>query len=161
MTEAEQPPFMKVVLWAAILLGSMIVVLILHFISWNIGISVYGWSTSSFGRDTALLIGWGIVVPAIIIVLAIVGTKIYEQTKIITLLFGIAFAALGTLIAIVSGVQIAVQTGDLIIKAVTEPLVAPFYVVFVIMSAIGVVFGLLIGFKGKAVINYYYEKLAS
>ena len=123
MTDDEQPPFMKAVPWAAIIIGVIIAVIIVTRIQWDIAVPLYGWDTDKLIRDTALLVGWGIVVPAIVITLAIVGSKIYEQTEYITLIFGIAFAVIGTLIAIMTGIQIGVQIGELVEKSTTAPAV--------------------------------------
>ena len=159
MTDDEEPKFMRAVLWAALLIGGIIGALILQFVQWQMAESLgLGWSKSIFARDRALLIGYGIVVPAIIIALSIIGSKIYEETEYITLIFGIAIAAIGTLLAILTGVQIGIQTGEYFDKFGTG--VELTYIPAVILAAVGVVFSLMLAFAGKNIINFYYTKQA-
>lgn len=159
MADEEEPKFMKAVLWAALLIGGVIGGMILQSIQWvmadNLGL---GWSEAVFIRDRLILIGYGIVVPAIVIGLSIIGSKIYKETEYITLIFGIIIAAIGTLLAIVTGVQIGVQTGEYFDKLGTGVEVT--YIPAVILAAVGVVFSAMLALAGKDIIIYYYSKQA-
>lgn len=160
MADEEEPKFMKAVLWAALIIGGVIGAVILQGVQWRMADYLgLGWTEIVFRRDRALLIGYGIVVPAIVIALCIIGKKIYEETESITLIFGIAIAAIGTLLAIVSGVQIGVQTGEYYDKLGTG--VELTYIPAVILAAVGVVFSVMLALAGKSIINYYYTKQAS
>ena len=156
MADEEEPKFMKAVLWAALLMGGVIGAIILQSIQWvmadNLGL---GWSEAIFVRDRLLLVGYGIVMPAIVIGLSIIGSKIYEKTEYITLIFGIAIAAIGTLLAIVTGVQIGVQTGEYFDKLGTG--VELTYIPAVILAAVGVVFSVMLALAGKDIILNYYN----
>ena len=81
MATEEEPKFMKAVLWAALLIGGVIGGMILQQIQWvmadNLGL---GWSIVDFRRGRALLVGYGIIIPAIVIALSIIGSKIHEET---------------------------------------------------------------------------------
>lgn len=155
----EKPPFMKAIVWCAIIIGLIIVAMINHLLLWKTAEEMYlGWDTDIFISETAMLVGWGIVVPSIFIALSIIGLKIYEQTEIITLIFGIGIAAIGTITAIISGVQIATNTGFAIERWSIG--LGGFYILSIIIAACGVVFTLLLAFTGKNIINYYYTKQA-
>lgn len=159
-TEAEKPPFMKVVPWAAIIIGTIIVALVLVNIQWQMADDLgLGWNQAYYVRSVSIMVGLGIVIPAIVITLAIVGSKIYEQSDIITLLFGIAFAALGTLLMIATAIQIGNNISEYFDKLGDG--VEFFYPIFSVLAAAGVGVSLMIGLAGKRVISYYYEKLAT
>ncbi|MHA1266608.1 MAG: hypothetical protein ACTSRS_15335 [Candidatus Helarchaeota archaeon] len=159
MAEEDKPPFLRVVIWAALIIGFMVAILIVMSIQWQMADGLgLGWDRAYYIRDRTLLVSWGIVVPAILITIAIIGSKIYKQTEIITLIFGIGIAATGTLLAIVSGVQIGRNFAEYFNKLGTG--IEFFYIFFLIMAVVGVFFSIMLALSGKNLISYYYTKQA-
>ncbi len=157
MSIEETPPFKKAIIWSALIIGGMIAAVIVHFILWLVADGLgLGWDHSDFVRDRVLMIGWGIVFPAIIVAVAIIGLKIYEETEYITLIFGIAIAAMGTVLIILTALQISANVGQLIDKLGDG--VEGFYIFFIIISAVGVGFSVMVALAGKGVIKYYYDE---
>jgi hypothetical protein len=152
MAEVKTPKFTSAIVYAAIIIGIMITVLILHTILWQ----VTGWTPNAkFAFEEAIMVGWGIVFPAVLIVVAIVGSKIYEKSEYIPLIFGIIITAMGGILILISGLYIYTSISDTITWVPSLPQTAGIYITLIIFSFVGLALSILILLGGIKHITYY------
>ena len=155
MAEQNTPKFTSTIIYAAILIGAMITVLILHAVLWQIA----GWSLSAkYFFEQAIMIGWGIVFPAILIVVAIVAPKIYDKSEYMPLIFGIIITVMGGLLILASGFYIVLSIGDAAYWIPSLPQTTGIYITFIIFSFVGLAFSILILLGGIKLLTQYMSK---
>ena len=121
-----------------IAIGIGVVAMICTFIIWAENSISIG---SMQIRQITILVIAGLVCPAIIFVLSFLGDKKILKGKIIPLIFGIIFIAIGALVIVFSAVYINivmgfVADGDLMETGALVVLYAMFYLAMVVMGAI-------------------------
>lgn len=155
MAEETKPSFTVLIVCAAIIIGIMITVLILHRILWDIA----GWTLNTkFFVEQTIMVGWGIVLPAILIVIAVVGSKIFDQSEYIPLIFGIIITVLGGLFILASGFYMYFSISDTIQFVPTEPQTLPIYVALIIFAIASLPISIIILMRGIKLITYYTSK---
>ncbi|NVM52616.1 MAG: hypothetical protein HWN66_02850 [Candidatus Helarchaeota archaeon] len=152
MSSEEEPDFSKPKIASIIILSGMIAALILHRVLWEYA----DWTlTFFFVRERRAMLGLGVLIPACVLALTIVGPKIYDKSEYISLIFGIALIAIGGILIIVTAVQIVNNIGDLIDKLGNVPNVTGFYITYIIIAIAGAGLSVLILLGGIDLIKYY------
>lgn len=152
MAEQKTPRFTSTIIYAAIIIGVMITVLILHAILWQVA----GWPLSAkYALEQAIFVGWGIVFPAILIVVAIVASKIYDKSEYIPLIFGIIITAMGGLLVLAAGFYVVLSIGDAAYWIPSLPQTTGIYITFIIFSFVGLAIAILILIGGIKLLMKY------
>ncbi|TFG05583.1 MAG: hypothetical protein EU536_01715 [Promethearchaeota archaeon] len=152
MAEEDQSRFKLVIICAAIFIGIIIVVAIIHTILWDIA----GWThNAKFLAEKVLMVGWGMVFPAILMVAAIIGSKIYEKSEYIPLIFGIIITVMGGILALILGIVSGTVIGDAITWVPSLPQTAGIYITFIILVFVGIAIAIIILVNGAKVITSY------
>jgi hypothetical protein len=148
VTEEDQPKYTRIIVCTALVIGVIVVALVLHAILWDYA----GWSyDSEYYGERFLMTTWGIVIPAIVMTIAIIGTKIHEKSKYIDLIFGIAITVLAALATLVSALRLPSNIFELI----APPSAIGFYIGFTIISTVCLALAIIILVSGIKLITYY------
>ena len=114
--------FKLCIIGASIVVGLMIAFIINQTLLYDTA----GWSyDSQFVLTRVLVIAFGIIFPAVIIVLSIIGINIYENSEHITLIFGILITILSGFIILEASLGTIFGISDLI----SYPTYLTFYIV--------------------------------
>ncbi len=148
MVEEDKPKYTRIIVCTAIVIGVIMVALILHAILWEYA----GWShDAEFYGERFLMTTWGIVIPAIVMVIAIVGAKIHEKSQYIDLIFGIATTVLAALAVLVTALRLPSNIAEL----VHPPSAIGFYIGFTSITVASLALAILILVSGIKLITYY------
>ncbi|MHA1651232.1 MAG: hypothetical protein ACTSYB_13645 [Candidatus Helarchaeota archaeon] len=97
--ENKKPPFKITLIFASIAIPLMIAAFILNKALWIAA----GWTLDlEYLLEQSLIVWFGIVLPASIVVLCIIGLNLYDKSEIISLIFGIIITIIGSLLIIMS-----------------------------------------------------------
>lgn len=152
MAQEKTPNFTSIIIYAAIIIGVMITALILHAVLWQVA----EWPLDAkFAGETAVMVGCGIVLPAVLIVTAIVGPKVYDKSEYMPLIFGIIITVMGGLLVLFAGIYIGNSIGDTIYWVPLLPQTTGIYITMIILSFVGLAFSILILVAGIKLITSY------
>ncbi len=99
MSEKIEPPWSGAKVPNIVTIVMSAIALVLHWLEYYI--APYS-PDYSYGVVRIIIITWGIVFPAIVITLCIIGVRIYEESEYITLAFGIAITAIAGILSFIA-----------------------------------------------------------
>ena len=148
VVEEDKPKYTRIIVCTAIVIGVIVVALTLHAILWEYADWSYG---SEFYGERILMTTWGIVIPAIVMVIAIVGAKIHEKSQYIDLIFGIGITVLAALSVLVTALRLPSN----IVELIDPPSAIGFYIGFASITIICLALAIIILISGIKLITYY------
>ena len=144
-TEIE-PPFDRLKTPSIVTIIIMAIMLVIHQIQY---MAAGDWSEVDYVVETVVIVFWGIVCPVIILVLIYIGKKIYKDTEVITLIWGIIFTALSAIICAVATYSIVRNIVDLVknlsygaVVIVCYVIIIPLIVVVLVMQIKNLIAGI-------------------
>ena len=148
MVEEDNPKYTRIIVCCAFVIGVIAVALALHAILWEYA----GWPhDAEFYGERFLMTTWGIVIPAIVMVIAIVGAKIHEKSQFIDLIFGIAITVLAALSVLVTALRLPSN----IVELIHPPSAIGFYIGFTLITVSCLALAIIILVSGIKLITYY------
>ncbi|MDD1777373.1 MAG: hypothetical protein LUQ65_04325 [Candidatus Helarchaeota archaeon] len=146
--EEDQPKYTRIIVCTAFVIGIIAFALVLHTILW----AYAGWThDAEFFGERFFMTTWGIVIPAIVMVIAIVGAKTHQKSPYLDLIFGIIITILAALSTLVSALRLPSNIGELI----SPPSAIGFYIGFTLVTTVCLALAIVILVSGIKLITYY------
>ncbi len=149
----DAPPYNKVKTPSYLTLAFAIVLIVLRNVYWVVAhLSQH----SLLVVGTLSIIGWGIVIPTVVLILSAIGSRNYQEADYLTLIFGIAIVVLSAIAIWQTAVRLY---GNIIGLINNLSLIGLFYVVFVGCIAVCFIMQILCLVGGIKLIQHYSNEL--
>jgi hypothetical protein len=124
MSEKIEPPWSGPKIPSIVTIVLSAIALFLHWLEYYIAPYTID---AEYRVVSVIIITWGIVFPAIVITLCIIGVRIYEQSEYITLAFGIAITAISSILTFIAAYWTVTNTIQLVESISIYPELIPVF----------------------------------
>ena len=152
MSEKMEPPWSGPKTPNIVTIVMSAIALVLHWLEYYIAPYDPGYE---YGVVRIIIITWGIVFPAIVITLCIIGVRIYEQSEYITLAFGIAITAIAGILSFIATYWTVNNTISLVKSIDTYPELIPIFAAQIALVAVILAMQIKSIIAGVRLIQFY------